>query len=76
MSLLCGDFEKTVGVRQVATRLHTDGVELLLNVVTLRVRSKPVNKELKEVSGRGHLTLPFHIEEAKTQHSLSEKSEY
>jgi len=42
-----GNFKKSVGKRQVSTRVHTQSVELLLGMVTFRVRSKRLSEDLK-----------------------------
>jgi len=59
MTLLRGNFKETVRIREVATSWHTQGVELLLKVVSLRVWSKPLKKELEELSSRCTLQKPI-----------------
>ena len=75
MTLLRGNFEEAVRIRQVGTRVHTKGITLLLKVVTLRDTCVTLTYELKELSNRGHLTFRFQFREQITR-SSSAKGEY
>jgi len=75
MTLLRGNFEEAVRIRQVGTMVHTKGVKLLWKVVTLRVLAEHLNNELEELSNRCHLTFRFQFKEQIT-HRSSAKGEY